>query len=63
MVSFQLVFIVTVALTISSGTAAISIVMLGDTRKNAGQRAVAEKFAHIALIGVVAIAALLRWPD
>jgi hypothetical protein len=58
----QIVFFVTACLTVASGIAATSIVMLGDTRRNAGQRAVAEKFAHIAMIGAIAIIALLATP-
>jgi len=34
---------------------ATSIVVFGDTRRNLGQRAVAEKFAQIAVIGAAAI--------
>ena len=49
MLSFQIVFIVAVTLTAASGIAAAGIVVLGDTRRNLGQRAVAEKFAQIAL--------------
>lgn len=33
--------------------------MFGDTRRNAGQRAVAEKLVQIAVIGATALAALL----
>jgi hypothetical protein len=57
--SIQIIFLVVVGITITSGIAATSIVMLGDTRGNAGQRAVAERFARIAVIGATAIAALL----
>ena len=39
--------------------AATGIVVFCDTRKNAGQRAVAEKFAQIALIGAMAIVSFL----
>jgi hypothetical protein len=59
MFSFQVVFIVTVGLTVLSGTAATSIVVFGDTRRNSGQRAVAERLAQIALIGATAIVSLL----
>ena len=59
MLSLQFVFIVTVTLTTASGIAAASIVVFGDTRRNLGQRAVADKFAQIALIGTVAIG----WPS
>ena len=58
----QIIFIVTVALTVSSGLAAISIVVFGDTRRNIGQRNVAEKLAQIALLGAGAIASLLTLP-
>ena len=51
MPTFQIVFIVTVAITALSGLAAMSIVVFGDTRRNIGQRNVAEKFAQIALLG------------
>ncbi|MHA6686887.1 hypothetical protein [Mesorhizobium sp. A556] len=59
MIPAQIVFIVTVCLTVVSGIAATSIVIFGDTRRNMGQRTVAEKFAQIALIGALAIAAML----
>ncbi|MBN9242138.1 MAG: hypothetical protein J0I98_05035 [Mesorhizobium sp.] len=59
----QIIFLVAVGITLASGVAATSIVMLGDTRRNAGQRAVAEKFAQIAMIGATAIVALLATPD
>lgn len=59
----QIVFLVALAITVLSGVAAVSIVLLGDTRRNAGQRAVAEKFAHIALIGAVALVGLLGAPS
>ena len=62
MVPFQLIFAVTVVLTVTSGIAAIAIVTFGNTRDNAGQRAVAEKFAQIALIGTGAIVALMEFP-
>jgi hypothetical protein len=58
----QIIFLVAVGITLASGIAATSIVMLGDTRRNRGQRAVAEKFAHIALIGAIAILAMLGAP-
>lgn len=63
MIPDQIVFIVAVLLTVASGIAATSIVMLGDTRRNAGQRLVAEKFAQIAMIGAVAVIALLGAPS
>lgn len=59
MPTFQIVFIVTLALTVSSGIAATSIVVFGDTRRNIGQRRVAEKLAQIALLGAAAIISLL----
>ena len=62
MLSLQIVFIVTVTLTAASGIAATGIVVFGDTRKNAGQRAVAEKLAQIALLGAMAIVSLLALP-
>ena len=62
MPTFQIVFIVTVALTALSGLAAMSIVVFGDTRRNNGQRNVAEKFAQIALLGAAAIVSLLTVP-
>jgi hypothetical protein len=58
----QIIFLVAVGITLASGIAATSIVMLGDTRRNRGQQAVAEKFAHIALIGAIAILAMLGAP-
>lgn len=58
----QIIFFVAVGITLISGIAATSIVMLGDTRRNAGQRVVAEKFAHVAMIGATAIIALLALP-
>jgi hypothetical protein len=58
----QIIFLVAVGITLASGIAATSIVMLGDTRRNRGQRAVAEKFAHIALIGAIVILAMLGAP-
>ncbi|MEP9387725.1 hypothetical protein [Mesorhizobium sp. KR9-304] len=62
MPSFQIVFIVTVCLTVASGLAATSIVIFGDTRHNHGQRVVAEKLAQIALLGTAAIVSLLTLP-
>lgn len=59
MPTFQIVFIVTLALTVSSGIAATSIVVFGDTRRNIGQRNVAEKLVQIALLGAAAIISLL----
>jgi hypothetical protein len=60
MPTFHIVFATTVALTISSALAASSIVMFGDTRRNSGQRKVAEKLAQIALLGAAAIVSLLN---
>lgn len=62
MVPAQIVFIVVVLLTVASGLTATFIVMFGDTHHNAGQRAVAQKFAQIALIGATAIISLLALP-
>ena len=62
MLSLQIVFTVAVTLTVASGIAAAGIVVFGDTRKNAGQRVVAEKFAQIALVGTMAIVSLLALP-
>ena len=62
MLSLQIVFIVTVALTAASGLAAAGLVVLGDTRKNRGQRTVAQTFAQIALLGAMAIVSLLALP-
>lgn len=62
MVSLQIVFFAVVCLTVASGLAATGIVMFGDTRRDPGQRAVANKFAQIALIGATAIIALLAVP-
>jgi hypothetical protein len=62
MPTFEIVFAITVTLTVASGLGAGCIVVFGDTRRNLGQRAVAEKFAQIALIGAIAIAALLALP-
>ena len=59
MPAFENVFFVTVVLAAASGLAATSIVVLGDTRRNIGQRNVAEKFAQIALLGAAAIVSLL----
>jgi hypothetical protein len=59
MPTLQLIFIITVALTVTSGAAAGGIVIFGDTRRNLGQRAMAEKFAQIALLGAAAIVSLL----
>jgi hypothetical protein len=59
MPTFQIVFSITVALTVSSGLVAGGIVIFGDTRRNLGQRAVAERLAQIAVVGATAIASLL----
>lgn len=59
MVSDQLVFLVIVLLTVASGLGATAIAMFGDTRRNAGQRAVAERLVQIAVAGMTAIVALL----
>jgi hypothetical protein len=52
---FQLVFVVTVA----SAAAASTLVVFGDTCRDRGLRAVAEKFVQIALVGAAAIFSLL----
>lgn len=62
MSEFQIVFSATLILTVLSGTAATAIAVFGDTRRNAGQRNVAEKFAQIALLGAAAIVSLLALP-
>ncbi len=62
MPTFQIVFLVVVVLTVASGLAAGGIVMFGDTRRNVGQRNVAERFAQIALLGAAAIISLLALP-
>lgn len=62
MSEFQIVFSATLILTVLSGTAATTIAVFGDTRRNAGQRNVAEKFAQIALLGAAAIVSLLALP-
>ncbi len=62
MVPLKIVFTVAVCLTVASGLAAAGIVIFGDTRRNSGQRAVANKFAQIALIGAAAIMSLLALP-
>jgi hypothetical protein len=63
MPTFQIVFLVTVAVTVSSGLAAVAIVVFGDTRRNVGQRNVAETLAQIALLGATALASLLASVD
>lgn len=62
MSEFQIVFSATLILTVLSGTAAATIAVFGDTRRNTGQRNVAEKFAQIALLGAAAIVSLLALP-
>ena len=62
MLSVQVVFVATVALTTISGIAATAIVVFGDTRRNIGQRVVAEKFAQVTLLGAAAIVSLLALP-
>lgn len=62
MLTVQIIFLVVVALTVTSGLAAGGIVMFGDTRRNVGQRNVAEKFAQIAVLGAAAIISLLALP-
>ena len=66
MLSLQFVFIVTVTLTTASGIAATGIAVFGDTRRNLGQRAVAEKVrAHRCRGDRVAVGIALifyRWP-
>jgi polyferredoxin len=59
MPAFQIIFAVTATLTVLSGAAATLIVTFGDTRRNVGQRIVAERLAQIALLGAAAIASLL----
>lgn len=59
MVSLNTVFFASLLLTIASGLAATCIVTFGDTRRNAGQRVVAEKLAQIAMLGAAAVASLL----
>jgi hypothetical protein len=60
MLSTEIVFIVTLCLTVASGLGAMALVVLGDTRRNAGQRAVAVRLAQIAVIGASAIVAMLH---
>jgi len=60
MPTFEIIFATTVALTVSSGVAASSIVMFGDTRRNPGQRKVAEKLAQIALCALAGRSGLSR---
>ena len=62
MLSLQAVFIAIITLTVASGIAAAGLVIFGDTRKNAGQRAVAQTFGQIALLGAKAIVSLLAMP-
>jgi hypothetical protein len=59
MLTFQNIFLATLMLTVASGLTATMIVIFGDTRRNAGQRKVAERLAQIALLGGAAIASLL----
>ncbi|MEK1886889.1 MAG: hypothetical protein AAAB35_04760 [Phyllobacterium sp.] len=59
MITFQIVFLLTGFLTIFCALTAAAIVGFGDTRRNNGQRVVAETFAQIALIGAAAVASLL----
>jgi hypothetical protein len=42
--------VATLAITVSTGLAAASIVIFGDTRRNMGKRNVAEKLAQIAVL-------------
>ena len=62
MPTFEIAFLVSVAITVSSGLAATSIVIFGDTHRNLGQCSVAEKFTQIALLGSAAIISLLALP-
>ena len=59
MVSIEIVFFATVALTVASAATAAGIVVFGDTRRNQGQRNVAERLVQMAAVGMAAIAALL----
>lgn len=58
MVPFQFTLYITVP-DHSQRVSSKCIVVFGDTRRNPGQRAVAEKFAEIAAFGAVTLASLL----
>ena len=60
---YSIYLVISVALTVMSGLAATSIVVFGDTRRNIGQRNVAEKLAQIALLGAAGIISLLTIPS
>lgn len=62
MIPVQIVFLVTAFVTVAAGLGAAAIAIYGDTKSNAGQRFVVEKFAQIALLGATAIAAMLTLP-
>ena len=63
MLPFSIIFAATLALTVISGATATAIVVFGDTRRNAGQKAVAERLAQIALVGATAVVALAKFPE
>lgn len=60
MLTHETFFLTTLTLTTVSGATAVAIIAFGDTRKNAGHRIVAQKFAQITLLGAAAIIALLK---
>ena len=53
---------ITLALTAVSASAAIAVVAFGDTRRNPGQRVVAERLAQIAVLAAAAAIAALEIP-
>lgn len=62
MLALNLAQAVALAMTVISATAAVAIVVLGDTKRNQGQRAIAEKLAQIAVLAAAATIAALEIP-
>lgn len=59
MLSFQILFLAVLGITLASGGGAVALVVFGDARRNEGHRLVAVRLAHIALVGTAALASLM----
>ena len=63
MVSYEFALIGLTGLTGGSILIATSIAVMGDTRRNPGQRVIVERLAQVALVAATALVALLGFPQ
>lgn len=63
MMSYEFALMILAAMTGVSALIATSVAVIGDTRRNPGQRVLVERLAQIALIGATALVALLGFPQ